>query len=123
MLSKKQAEAASEALLDSGRHESDKNSPLLLQFPELARLPHAERREVADQARRAAWRKWYILYPALGLLILALLWVWAAITRMEAAKYLWLWPFLGSILMRQLVQRQTRRELRRVLSAIEAGDP
>ena len=122
MLSKKQAEAASDALLDSGRHERDENSPLISRFPELARLAYSQRKAVLAQARKAVWRRWYVLIPIVGLFMVAVLWVWAIIARMEAAKSMWLFPFLASILMRQWIQRQTRRELQRILADGEAVD-
>lgn len=53
MLSKKKAEAASEALLESGREERDQDSRLLLQFPELAGLPYSERNDTVKFAQRA----------------------------------------------------------------------
>ena len=113
MLSRKQADAASEALLESGRHERDKSSPLLLRFPELASLPYAERKEALKQAQRAVWLSWPMLLVSGVLLFLAGLWISGLVMRLDSAQSMWMWPILVAIFLRQLVQRQVRRELRR----------
>ena len=113
MLSRKQADAASEALLESGRHERDKGSPLLLRFPELASLPYAERKEALKQAQRAVWLSWPMLLVSGVLLFLAGLWISGLVMRLDSAQSMWMWPILVAIFLRQLVQRQVRRELRR----------
>lgn len=116
MLSKNQADAAAQALLESGRHERDKRSPLLARYPELKGISFAQRQEILRQAQNAVWRKWYIVLIAAAILVAALFWVAGLFQRMEPAESAGLVPLLGVIFLHSLVQRQTRRELRRILA-------
>lgn len=102
--------------MESGRHERDKASPLLMRFPELRALPYNEREEALSLARRSVWRRWPVLLAAGAISVLMALWGYALVTRMETAESIWWAPFLAAMLLRQSLARQLRRELRQVIA-------
>jgi hypothetical protein len=113
MFSKREAEAASDALMQPGRAERDKSSLLLARFPELARLPASERAAALKAAQSAVWRTWPVLVSLALAAVTAAIWVWAAIMKPELAETTWLAPFLVAIVLHRLRQFLIRRELRR----------
>jgi len=121
MLSKTQANAISEALLEAGRQQRDRKSPLLAEYPELSLLAFAQRKPVLKQARRAAWHSWPVLAAVFVVSIFLGLWLWALFVSQDgAAESIWWAPFLAALTLRMLLQRQARRELRRLLKSRRA---
>lgn len=117
MFSKKQADAAAEALMHRVRQERDRNSPLLARFPELSRLPADRRATVLDAARAAVWRQWPMILVLVVAVVLSVLWIWAVIGKMELAERAWIAPVLAAIGLHRVNQHLIRRELRRVVGA------
>ena len=122
MLSKKEAEAASEALMQPGREERDKHSLLLARFPELAGLPVSQRAATLRAAQSAVWRRWPTLVSLGVVVLLAAIWVWATITNLEVAETTWLAPILVAIALYRLRQHLIRRELRRVVASQQSHE-
>lgn len=116
MLSRRQAEAASESMLEAGRKQRDRNSPLLLRFPELRDVPFEMRGRMLEAAYSAAWRRLPMLIVASGVVALAGLWLWAVFNDMELAEDFWWAPFLAAVLSHQVSRRLVRWELRRAVA-------
>lgn len=122
MLSRREAEAAADALLEAARKQQDENSPLLKKYPMLASIPHSERRPMVRAATQAVWRRWPMLVAVGVVVMVAGSWVWAAFAKTEIANDTWWAPFLIALLSHQVGERLVRRELQREVARQRTRD-
>lgn len=115
MLSKKQTDAAAEALMHGVRQKREARSPLLTTFPELSGMPADRHSAVLKAAYSAVWRKWPMILSAAVAIALIGLWIWAVIEKTVSAEYAWFAPLLVAIGLHRLNRYLLRRELRRLV--------
>lgn len=115
MLSKKQTDAAAEALMHGVRQKREARSPLLTTFPELSGMPADRHSAVLKAAYSAVWRKWPMILSAAVAIALIGLWIWAVIEKTVSVENAWFAPLLVAIGLHRLNRYLLRRELRRLV--------
>jgi hypothetical protein len=122
MLSKKQADAAGDAILELARRQRDRESVVLSQFPELAEFSASERSDILKGARDRAWRCWPTLAISSAIILLAAAWIWMLVNGLEGADSFWPAPLVAAFSYQFVLKSQTRKQLRQMRKGSPAQD-
>lgn len=114
MLSKKQADVASDELLREARERRERRAERNVRYPELLKLPIAGRVEALRQARDRAWRHPAVIGICFGDLVLGVFVVRALWQDQPYVRELIL-ATVGVFLIQQIVHRRLTRKLLRLM--------
>ena len=113
MLTKRQTDAAAEALLHNRREQLERKDSRLIWYPELNKIPFPDRPVALNGAKHVAWRSWPVVTLVCVCIAASVGWYFfreAGAAGFEQLGLIWA-PLSGLTAMAH--RSQTRRELRR----------
>ena len=117
MLSKKQADVVADELLNAARERRERKAERNLRFPELLKLPLAQRIDALRAARDRSWRHPAVVALCLGSLALTI-YALRALWQDDPDARAWILATVGVFLIMQFVHRQlTRKVLRSMIDS------
>jgi hypothetical protein len=115
MLSKKQADIVADELLNAARERRERKAERNLRFPDLLKLPFAQRIDALRAARDRSWRHPAVVTLCLGNIALAI-YALRALWQDDPDTRTWILATVGVFLIMQFVHRRlTRKVLRSMI--------